>query len=255
MMPAVFILPEDIQLTAGPASFHRQFLDIYISQYSRPYLNDLIGYRKIIMQRNKLLKDIIEKRVKAQALDAWDDLLTNHAERIIEERIAFVESILDSIKAIYSTFDSAGKLEVEYESKIDIEDKNIREAIVKQLANLRDRELRAGLTLVGPHRDRLLMNLNGRSIRHYGSRGQKRVVMLSIKLAVADYLSHIYDRNVVLILDEAFAELDKAKSLSLMTALANHKQVFIATAGELDLESRGAKVFRVDDGRIEEVES
>lgn len=113
--------------------------------------------------------------------------------------------------------------------------------------------MRAGLTLVGPHRDRMNMKINGKSILHYSSRGQKRIVMLAIKLATADYLSQVNGKDVILILDEVFAELDKAKSQSLMQALTGHKQVFIATAGELTFDKAKAKVFKVESGQVEEI--
>ncbi len=252
-MPAVFILPEDILLTAGPASYHRQFLDLYISQCSRPYLNDLIAYRKVIVQRNKLLKDIAENRENLYLLKAWDKILIEHAERIIVKRQDFVESICSDIKKYYNTFDSDGKLTINYTPRLDTEKETVGEALSHQLEYYLERELRSGLTLVGPHRDRLNMKLNGRSIRHYSSRGQKRIVMLSIKLAAADYLSHINGRDVILVLDEVFAELDKAKGISLMKALAGHKQVFIATAGESGFDDIEVKTFNVRAGRIEEV--
>lgn len=253
LMPAVFIFPEDIQLTAGPASNHRQFLNIYISQYKRSYLNDLIAYRKIIMQRNKLLKDIAENRENIYLLDVWDKLLVEHAERIIAERRAFIEAISSDITKYYSKFDSDSELDIKYSPKIDPKQESISSAIETQLDHYRERELRAGLTLVGPHRDRMNMKINGKSILHYSSRGQKRIVMLAIKLATADYLSQVNGKDVILILDEVFAELDKAKSQSLMQALTGHKQVFIATAGELTFDKAKAKVFKVESGQVEEI--
>jgi DNA replication and repair protein RecF len=121
-----------------------------------------------------------------------------------------------------------------------------------QIKDNRSREIRAGLTLVGPHRDRLVMNLNEKSVRHYGSRGQKRCVMLAMKLAVADFLASINGKDVILILDEVFAELDSEKSRALMKILANYRQVFIATAGDFRFDNVDYKKFFVVNGKIEE---
>jgi len=250
--PAVFILPEDIELTAGPASYHRQFLDLYISQFSRRYLDDLISYRKVLLQRNKLLKDISRSSNSLPQLAAWDNLLIEHGTRIITERMSFVQSISDSTRMYYGHFDNSSELALQYKPKIEEEQTDLKAALENQLAKYRQREIRAGLTLVGPHRDRLEMDLNGKSVRHYGSRGQKRCVMLAMKLAVADLLTEVKDEKVMLILDEIFSELDSVKSLALMEALSDYKQVFMATAGEYDFKGLPVKKFRVNSGKIKE---
>jgi DNA replication and repair protein RecF len=250
----VFILPEDIELTAGPASFHRQFLDSYISQFDKSYLNDLVTYRKVLLQRNRLLKEVAEKPREASQLDAWDKLLIEHGVRIIEARGKFIEAINARAASFYSEFNSGTTLDLAYLPKVDNPESNLTGALSVQLTEHRPREIRAGLTLVGPHRDRLKIDLNGRAVRHYGSRGQKRCVMLAMKLAVADYLSTITGNDVILILDEVFAELDSIKSQALMKTLGKHKQVFIATAGELEFNEQKIKKFLVVDGKIEETD-
>ena len=243
-------MPEDIELTSGPASFHRQFLDLYISQHSKNYLDSLIAYRKTLLQRNKLLKDFEHSpKVKSQ-LEAWDGLLIQHGSAIIKERTKFIEAIEPATKNYYSSFDSFGGLELAYRPRVEIEGDTIEAALKKSLEDYRDRELRAGLTLVGPHRDRLRINLNGRPVRHYGSRGQKRCAMLAIKLATAEYLARVKEREVALILDEVFAELDKPKSEALMTVLTGQKQVFIATAGEFDFGDLPLNAYHIENGRI-----
>jgi len=239
-------------LTAGPGSQHRQFLDLYISQFKKSYLNDLVAYRKILLQRNKLLKDIAENPRHLNQLEAWDKLLIEHAIRIVEERRKFIESIRESALRHYQEFADGLTLELVYMPKTGIDNPDIGAAMVAQLAEYQTRELKAGLTLVGPHRDRLRINLNGRSVRLYGSRGQKRGVMLALKMAVAEYLANISANDIALILDEAFAELDSYKSRSLMNALAGHKQVFIATAGEFAYRDKHIKRFLVSDGVVEE---
>jgi len=250
--PAVFILPEDIELSAGPASYHRQFLDLYISQFSRRYLDDLISYRKVLLQRNKLLKDISRSPNSLSQLAAWDNLLIEHGTRITTERMNFVQSISDTARMYYDRFDKSSELALQYKPKIEEDRTDIKAALEDQLNSYRQREIRAGLTLVGPHRDRLEMDLNGKSARHYGSRGQKRCVMLAMKLAVADLISRLKEEKVMLILDEVFSELDNIKNLALMKALSGYKQVFMATAGEFDFKGLPVKKFHVKEGKIKE---
>jgi DNA replication and repair protein RecF len=249
---AVFILPEDIELTAGPSAYHRQFLDLYISQFSRRYLDDLITYRKVLLQRNKLLKDISRSHNGISQLAAWDKLLIEHGTRITGERQNFVQSISESSRRYYEHFDKATELALQYKPKIEADQTDIKTAMESHLDIHRQREIRAGVTLVGPHRDKLEMDLNGKSVRHYGSRGQKRCVMLAMKLAVADLLSELKEEKVMLILDEIFSELDNAKSLALMEALSGYKQVFMATAGEFDFKGLPVRKFHVESGKIKE---
>jgi len=243
-------LPEDIALTSGAASFHRQFLDLYISQYNHHYLDDLIAYRKILLQRNKLLKEVSKSTNNVSQLEAWDQLLVEHGTRIIEQRLGFTQSIAEPAREYYGSFDNSSMFSLAYRPKIESDREDIEMAMRIQLKTYRDREFRAGLTLVGPHRDRLEMNLNEKSVRHYGSRGQKRCVMLAMKLAVADLLSDAKQEQVTLILDEVFAELDNNKSKALMDVLSGYGQVFMATAGELDFDDIPIRKFRVENGKI-----
>jgi len=248
-MPAVFILPEDLELTAGPAAFHRRFLDLYISQYSRLYLDDLLNYRKVVQQRNRLLKEIAAGPGDKGQLAAWDRLLIEHGSRIIAQRHKFVEAIGPSAADYYARFAGGNKLQVTYRPKITAGENDFATAIERMLAAFRPRELRAGLTLVGPHRDRLEMAIENRSLRHFGSRGEKRCAMLAIKFATADYLSLIKGEQVVLILDEGFAELDERKCRILVGMLGERQQVFLATAGEFNWQGHDLARYSIENGQ------
>ncbi len=206
----------------------------------------------MLLQRNKLLKDISRSPNNISQLAAWDKLLVEHGTRITNERKSFIESISTPARKYYDGFDKSGELALQYKPKIEADQTDIKNAMESQLDVYRPREIRAGLTLVGPHRDRLEMDLNGKSVRHYGSRGQKRCVMLAMKLAVADLLSELKEEKVILILDEIFAELDNVKSRALMEALADYRQVFMATAGKFDFKGLPMKKFHVDNGKIKE---
>lgn len=129
-------MPEDIELTAGPAAFHRQFLDLYISQFSRRYLDDLIAYRKVLLQRNKLLKDISRSPNGISQLQAWDNLLIEHGTRITSERLDFVRSIGGSARMYYSRFDKSGELALQYKPKLENDRIDIKAALRKSVGNL-----------------------------------------------------------------------------------------------------------------------
>jgi DNA replication and repair protein RecF len=249
-LPAVFIFPEDIELTAGPTTFHRHFFDLYISQANKGYLDCLISYQKTLTQRNRLLKEISRDNGDKRELEAWDKLLIDDGVKLITARKSFVDLISEAAKTFYNQFDKESVFTIGYMPKIVPDETDIRIAMTRLLETYRPRELRAGVTLVGPHRDRLEINLNGRPIRHYGSRGQKRCAMIALKLGAAEYLSQTDSGDVILILDEAFAELDIAKSHALLEILVGKRQVFMATAGEFSQTNQKIERYSVANGKI-----
>ncbi len=182
-------------------------------------------------------------------------MLIEHGTRIINERDNLVKSISDNVHRYYKGFDRDSELSLAYRPKIAADEDNIKKSMAKLLKNYQSREIRAGLTLVGPHRDRLEINVNGKAVRHFGSRGQKRCAMIAMKLAAADYLSQIKGESVVLVLDEVFAELDLKKNKSLMSILSKYDQVFLATAGEFSHSGSKYTKFNVNNGKISRVEN
>lgn len=223
---------------------------MYISQANRAYLDCLLSYQKTLTQRNRLLKEITRENSDKRQLDAWDELLVEDGAKIIAARKIFIDSIAETTGGFYKEFDDNSLLRIAYVPKIAPDETDIKAAISKLLETYRPRELRAGVTLVGPHRDRLEINLNDRPIRHYGSRGQKRCAMIALKLGAAEFLSQTDSGDVILILDEAFAELDQHKSRALLEILAGKRQVFMATAGVFSDMGLKVERFTVTNGRI-----
>jgi DNA replication and repair protein RecF len=210
----------------------------------------LTSYQRTLIQRNRLLKEIARDNCDKRQLDAWDELLIEDGAKIITARKVFVDSIVESSQAFYKRFDAGSLLRIAYVPKIASDETDIKSALAKLLEIYRPRELRAGVTFVGPHRDKLEINLNDHPIRHYGSRGQKRCAMIALKLGAAEFLSQTDSGDVILILDEAFAELDQIKSRALMEILAGKRQVFMATAGMFSDMGLKVERFNVSNGKI-----
>lgn len=188
---------------------------------------------------------------KEEELSAWDGILIGDAVRLMKKRAAFIDSIGNEAARRYGLFDRAN-LHIAYAPKYQISLADLENDLKEQLQAVRQRELKAGVTLVGPHRDRLTIEINGRSLRHYGSRGQKRCAMIAIMLATANFISNNKSREVTLLLDETFAELDREKSIALLRMLGEFNQVFIATAGNMDLSGLSCRRFRVEKGMVRE---
>ena len=253
----VFILPEDISLTSGSPRYHRNFMDIYLSQFSRTYLNDLIDYQRILKQRNALLKSLKEgeKKSGAAELDAWDRNLIPSALKIMKFRENFLREIESIVGETVSRLSGAReKVEVAYRPRIDVGDYDDSSTALDFFRQFRKRDKRYGTTVAGPHRDNIEIIMNGKPLREFGSMGQKKTVMIAMKLSALEVISaHLRDR-AILVLDEAFAEFDSGRTKSLLNLLSTGGQVFLASADEKELIHfyDNIRIFRVSGGTVTE---
>ncbi len=253
----VFILPEDLSLTSGSPRHQRNFLDIYLSQFSRSYLSNLMDYQHILKQRNALLKLMKEgeKQSGAAELDTWDDNLLSVALKIMKSRKKFIGEIEDAVTGIaFKISGSKEDVKISYRPKIEIENFEDLKAALHFFRQYRIREKRIGTTLIGPHRDSLDIILDDKPLREFGSLGQKKTVMIAMKLAVLDVMSEHLGERAILLLDEAFAEFDGSRTKSLLGLLSDSGQVFLANADEIGLGELhdNVQVFDVDSGNVTE---
>jgi DNA replication and repair protein RecF len=253
----VFILPEDIYITSGSPKYHRNFFDIYLSQFDRGYLSDLMEYQKVIKQRNALLKDLKDSQRTPEnvpELDAWDMSLLQPAMLIMAARQKFTGEIKANVKnLIAGASGSNERVEISYRPKIALKDfHDFREAAAL-LRKERKRELTHGFTVIGPHRDTFEISIGKTSLRKYGSMGQKKTAMIAMKLAALQALSAHRGEPAILVLDEAFAELDPDRANWLLGLLSGFGQVFLASANMSGLNMTGEmKIYDVAQGKVKE---
>ena len=244
-------MPEDVNITSGSPKHHRAFLDIYLSQFSRSYLTDLTEYQRILKQRNTLLKKLRRTgSVEARQLDVWDESMVAPAFRIMAARNGFIDEIGAKVIEL-SHLISGGQdtVEIAYKPRLALADG--ANSAVSFLKKERDREIRMGASIHGPHRDIIEIKANGEPVREFGSMGQKKTVMLAMKLAALSALTAHRGEPAILILDEAFAVLDNARERQLFELLSGSGQVFLASAVAMKLYSRNdIKVFEVRDGSV-----
>ncbi len=226
---AVHFSPDDIDLLAGSPAERRRFLDVSISQVDPNYVRDLVDYSRVVSQRNALLRDLRERRGAAEPLDFWDGKLIEFGERLV---LAHRELAGDdeSLSVEYST--AGGES-------------------LSSLAEFRAREIERGQTLFGPHRDDLEITIDGQSAAAFASRGQQRLVVLSLRLAELEWLSRAAGESPVLLLDDIFSELDPGHREAVIARIPNTAQVFITAAddAQVPVNFRGrAAVLRVNAG-------
>lgn len=252
---SVLFAPEDLGIIRGDPSGRRRFLDQLLILHTPRLAGVLSDYERTLKQRNSLLKSARGSGLKTNqltTLEIWDDKLVLLGSEIIDERVALIGSLLQPIRDAYASVVgddhrpslaallSIDGLDAEAESGSGTDDAaasgtgvtadRFREALARQ----RRSELERGLTLVGPHRDDVLFELNSLPVKGYASHGETWSFALALKLASAELLRR--DSNSgdpVLILDDVFAELDLNRRARLAAAVSGFEQVLI-TAAVLD---------------------
>ena len=203
---AVLFSPDEMKIAKGGPEERRNFLDNAISELSGAYYDLLLRFEKVLFQRNLLLK----RGASDLEIEVWDEQFAALSEKILRQRQVFVDKIAPLAKA-NTKFLSGEKetLEVAYESAFKNHSKEDILAILG--ANrLRDREL--GYTSVGPHRDDLILSVEGKDLKTHGSQGQQRTAVLALKLAAYEVFEQTLGEPPVLLLDDVFSELDPKRA-------------------------------------------
>lgn len=244
----VFFSPEDLNLIKNGPAERRRFIDLELCQLNRLYVHSLVQYNRVVIQRNKLLKDLAFQPEYEEMLDIWDQQLVSYGKEIIACRKEFIDQLNSIIQELHFNL-SGGKeqLVIQYEPNTQAED---LELAVKR-SRFSDQKQKT--TLVGPHRDDICFYVNQIDIRKFGSQGQQRTAALSLKLAEIELVKKIVRDYPVLLLDDVLSELDSSRQEHLLSCIS-HIQTLITCTGLDDFISHNFqidKIFRVVSGSIE----
>jgi len=249
---AVHFSPDDIDLLGGAPAERRRFLDVAISQVDRDYVRDLVDYGRVLSQRNALLRDLRERGGGGEGLEFWDGKLVELGGRIVATRQRFVVGLNDSGAAAYRELAGPDEsLRVEYGLAGADEDGGLP---LDSLAELRGREIQRGQTLVGPHRDDVEMLVDGQPAAAFASRGQQRLVVLSLRLAEMEWLGEAAGEPPVLLLDDIFSELDPEHREAVIARMPAGAQVLVTAADDAQAPAafrNDAAVLRVRAGHAD----
>lgn len=219
----VFFCPEDLEIVKGSPGVRRKFLDSNLSLVSETYMKSLIIYRKLLKQRNEVLKNISENRkYDRKLLDILTETMIPKAEAIIKERETFINELNPLIEE-KSLAISGGKEKV---SLLYIP--SIKTGTKRDLFFDIKKDLHSKTTTSGPHRDDFEFLINGFNAAAFASQGQQRTAALSLKLALADYLNK-KTADIIIILDDVFSELDSERQNQILKLLNSEYQIFITT--------------------------
>ncbi len=224
-LPSVMISPYDSNLISDSGESRRKFLDAMISQTDSAYLFDLIQYQKTIQQRNALLKYFAKNRTfDKDSLEIYDDPISNFGTRIFEKRKEFVEKLNPIVQHYYDII-SGGKEKVSvlYESHLS------NNTFSELLSSSIDKDRVLTYTSKGTHKDDLLFEMNGNSIKKIGSQGQQKSFLVSLKLAQINRIKELTGKSPILLLDDIFDKLDDTRVSQLIELVnkENFGQIFI----------------------------
>ncbi|NPA37225.1 MAG: DNA replication/repair protein RecF [Chlorobi bacterium] len=224
LLPLVIISPSDEQLITEGSEQRRKYIDSVISQYDRVYLDRVIRYNRVILQRNTLLKQIREKGNGESMLDVWDIQLNELGRKIYEQRKDFINE-LEPVYNKFQNYISGGKESVTLKYRSHMNDGDYTE----QLLGSRQKDIILGYTTKGIHKDDIDMQIEGFPIKKVASQGQKKTFLIALKLAQFEFLAKHSGVKPVLLLDDIFDKLDDLRGGKLIDLVAekHFKQIFI----------------------------
>ena len=241
----VIFTPDDIEIIKGGPDQRRKFLDIMISQLRQNYIHILSLYQKTIEQRNNYLKQIKEENKDENLLEIWDEKLSEYAVKIYEYRKEFINKLIPKMENLHKEItNNKEKIKIEYITECENKEKYI-----KLLKERRKLDILKGFTTKGVHRDDFVIYINGKQINIYGSQGQQRTSVLTLKLAELNLIYDEIGEYPILLLDDFMSELDKSRRESLVKHI-KETQVIITCTDKLALENFEYLEYNVKEGKI-----
>ena len=235
----VLFSPEDIGILKNEPSKRRRFLNIMISQLRPLYVHILNQYNKTLEQRNNYLKQIKFENKNKKNLDIWDEQLYNLGCKIYKYRKEFIEKINLKIRQIHlNTTDNKENIEILYKTNIG----NEKEYLNKMLED-RENDIKKGFTNIGNHRDDFDIFINGKDVSIYGSQGQQRTALISLKLSEAEVIYDEVEEKPIILLDDFMSELDQKRIEGFLKNIKEN-QVIITSTEKIknDIAQKNVKV-------------
>ena len=249
LFPVVIVSPRDTDLITDAAEERRRYLNGFISQLDRVYLNSIMRYNAVLTERNRFLKSSSEEAM----LQIYDMQLAEHGTRVYEARQKMVERMQPMVAEYYRTLsDDREQVEIEYRS--EVQDMPLQVVLLRA----RERDIVNQFTTAGVHRDDLVFRIGGYPLRKYGSQGQQKSFLIALKLAQYRLLAEATGEKPILLLDDLFDKLDMGRVEQLLTIVSHDDfgQICITDCNKVRLESTLARaekeyaLFTVEGGDI-----
>jgi DNA replication and repair protein RecF len=238
---------QDVAILNGPPLTRRNFIDGFAAKLAPAHLGVHARYRQVLERRNHLLQTGLGGLELTERLAPWDEQLASVGMDLVARRRAAVATLAAEMEPLHAELGGRGRVRLEYRSSLG--EAPTAASVHAELARRRGEELRRGQTVVGPHRDDLSIDLDGRDARVFGSRGQQRLLALALRLAEVAPVTAVVGSPPVLLLDDALSELDPEVQRRVLERVEGQGQVFLTTA-EDGLPARAASWWQIEGGAV-----
>jgi DNA replication and repair protein RecF len=254
----VLFTPDHLKIIKETPEHRRAYLDDILEKIKPDYQYWRQQYSKIIKQRNVLLKRVSMGSMKKDIIDYWDTQLIQAGVKLVIARAELIERIQKSTGEAYISISQSDELlTLYYENQllknIDNSERSLNEVYAELLIQNRAQEIERGQTLVGPHRDDVIMHIGDMDVRTYGSQGEQRSVSLALKLGELTLVNEVVQDKPVLLLDDVMSELDEVRRHAFLAHISEEQQVIITSANENyldDMKNLPLKTIRIKNGKI-----
>lgn len=247
LLHIVFFSPEDLSIVKDGPSQRRRFMDMELCQLDKTYLHDLNQYNKVVEQRNRLLRQLMEVPSLESTMELWNEQLVEYGSRIIRRRKEFLRDLNEIIVKIH------GKLSGGTEQLSLCYEPNVEEELYREeLQRIREREKYIGSTAVGPHKDDFVFVCDEIDLRRFGSQGQQRTCALSLKLSELELVKRAIGESPVLMLDDVLSELDTNRQNYLLNSLGGIQTFITCTGLDEFVNNRFAidRLYHIQNGQV-----
>ncbi len=257
---AILFTPWHLNLVQGPPHERRHYLDVELGSSHLHYSRFLEQYHRALHHRNACLREVASGRAGQALLEVWDEQVAVYGAKVLVYRLQLLRSFCPLAVRFYRDLTGGTEtLGLRYASTIEFGGTYTEELLVRKLRSglrvRRHEDLLRGATTVGPHRDELVILIDGRSARSYASQGQQRTIVCAFKLAELEMHAARKGRRYVMLMDDVLSELDPEHQQYLLRALVGKTQVFITTTQSFTLDGFKSRVglFELQGARLREV--
>ena len=249
----IIFYPEDLKIIKDSPGERRKYLNTELSQLYSNYYNSLNEYNKLLKMRNDYLKKVNENTFDKEYLLIITNYLIDKAILIYRMRNQFLKEINNYCSVIFKNITGLDGFKIVYKPNVDLENNNFKEQLIEKVTKLLNTEIKLGNTLIGPHRDDFEFCLGDINLKNYGSQGQQRLAILTLKLAEIEVFKKNKGYYPILLLDDVFSELDEVKKNNLLNYINNDIQTIITTT-DLNLINKDiidrSKLFYIENGNL-----
>lgn len=254
---AVMFCPDDMMLFNATPRVRRRFVDMELSKISKKYVSTLFVAQKLLKERNAYLK---KDNIRSEYLEVITTQLIDAQVIVMKQRYFFLKELLEKCQIFYKTLSKdATNISFTYESCVafDEDETMLRNLLIERYDKTLDRDILFKQTTVGIHKEDFIFMMNDKEVATYASQGQKRSILLALKIGMIYMIKDITNEYPVLLLDDVFSELDSYRRRELLHSLPNEVQIFITTTDVKEFETievnRPVTIWKIEQGLIEEL--